>query len=128
VREKWASYNIEGWGAFVLKEKLKLVKGCLKEWHQNHCQNLEARCGMLKERMSTLDIKGETTALAEEEEVELHELSIGLHSLSRIQTSKCWQQARLKWLQEGDANTKFFHGVMSSRRRSNSIQLLQIND
>jgi len=26
VRDKWASYNIEGWGAFVLKEKLKLLK------------------------------------------------------------------------------------------------------
>jgi len=51
-----------------------------------------------------------------------------LHSLSRAQTSKCWQQARLKWLQEGDANTNFFNGIMSSRRRSNAIRLLQVND
>jgi len=51
----------------------------------------------------------------------LHELSISLHSLSRVQTSKRWQQARLK------ANPKFFHDVMSSRRRCNSIQLLHVN-
>lgn len=38
-----------------------------------------------------------------------------------------WQQARLEWLQEGDTNTKFFNDIMSSRRRSNSIQLLQVN-
>jgi len=36
VRDKRASYNIEGWGAYVLKEKLKMLKGGLKEWHQNH--------------------------------------------------------------------------------------------
>jgi len=40
VREKCGSYNIEGWGAYVLKEKLKLIKGSLKEWHQRHSQNL----------------------------------------------------------------------------------------
>ena len=31
VREEWISYNIEGWGAFVLKERLKLLKGSLKD-------------------------------------------------------------------------------------------------
>jgi len=77
--------------------------------------------------MSTLDNKGEIAALEEEEEIELHELSISLHSLLRVQTSKCWQQARLNWLKEGDANTKFFHDIMSSRRRCNSIQLLHVN-
>jgi len=84
VKEQWASYNIDGWGAYVLKEKLKRLKGSLKEWHQNHSQNLESRCGLLKERMSILDIKGETTALVEEEEDEIHALSVKLHSLSRI--------------------------------------------
>jgi len=59
------------------------------------------------ERMSILDIKGETSALMEEEVDEIHDLSVNLHSLSRIQTSVCWQQVRLKWLQEEDANTFF---------------------
>jgi len=126
VRDQWASYNIDGCGAFVLKEKLKLLKGSLKEWHYSHSQTLESRCGVLKERMSTLDIKGETSALEEDEVVEIHDLSVNLHSLARIQTSVCWQQSRLKWLQEGDANTIFFNGIMSSRRRHSTIQLLQV--
>jgi len=127
VRYNWGSYNIEGWGGFILKEKLKLIKNTLKDWHQQHSKNLEARCITVKERMSFLDTTGETSALLEEEESKLHDLSVSLHSLSRVQTSMCWQQVRLKWLQEADANTIFFNGVMSSRRRHNTIQLLQVN-
>jgi len=82
---------------------------------------------MLKERISSLNLKGKTSALEEEEVVELHELLVNLHSLSLIRTSVSWQQARLRWLQEGDANTKFFNGSMLARRRNNSIQLLQVN-
>ena len=127
VREKWGSFSIERWGAYVLTEKLKLIKGSLREWHQRHSQNLIGKCNTVKERMSTLDIKGETSTLDEEEVIELHDLSVNLHSLLRVQTSMCWQQAQTKWLQEGDANTKFFNGLMSSRRRHNSIQLLQVD-
>jgi len=77
--------------------------------------------------MLFLDTKGETSSLLEEEVSELIDLSASLHSMSRIQTSLCWQQARLKWLKEGDTNTIFFNRVMSSRRRHNVIQLLQVN-
>lgn len=31
VSEKWRSFQVEGWGGFVLKEKLKLMKVALKE-------------------------------------------------------------------------------------------------
>ena len=32
-----------------------------------------------------------------------------------------WQKFKITWLKEGDANSKFLHGVMSSRRHSNAI-------
>jgi hypothetical protein len=31
VKEKWGSLNLDGWGGFILKEKLKVMKGALKE-------------------------------------------------------------------------------------------------
>lgn len=53
---------------------------------------------------------------------------MNLHSLSRVQTSMCWKQVRLRWLQERDANTKYFNCVLTSRRRQNTIQLLQVDN
>ena len=44
-----------------------------------------------------------------------------IHSLSRLNISICWQQSRLLWLKEGDANSKKFHSVLASRRRRNAI-------
>jgi hypothetical protein len=34
VQEFWSSCNVEGWMGYVLKEKLKLLKGVIKEWNK----------------------------------------------------------------------------------------------
>ncbi|CAI8587708.1 unnamed protein product [Vicia faba] len=39
-----------------------------------------------------------------------------------------WQKSKLNWLRVGDGNSKFYHGFMSSRRRSNTITYLSVND
>jgi len=67
VRVKWSSFLLEGCGGYVLKEKLKLIKLALKEWHVHHSKNLPARIICLKDRIAAIDVKGETTILTEEE-------------------------------------------------------------
>ena len=63
----------------------------------------------------------------EEEEIrELRELSINLHSLARVHTSMNWKKAMMNWLKEGDANSQFFHNMMTSRQTQSSIHLIQV--
>lgn len=50
-----------------------------------------------------------------------------LHSLARINSSMHWEKSRICWFGEGDANNKLFHGVSSSRRRSNAIHSINGN-
>ena len=59
--------------------------------------------------------------LFEDECVELHGIATDIHSLSHLNTSICWQQSRVQWLRDGDANLKFFHSMMSYRRRHNAL-------
>ncbi|PNY07495.1 cysteine-rich receptor-like protein kinase, partial [Trifolium pratense] len=127
VREKWNSLQVDGWGGYVLKEKLKLIKAGLKEWHKVHTQNLHSRIDSLKARLSALDEKGEEEALSEEELVEFHGVSLDIHSLSRLHASISWQQSRSVWLKDGDANSKYFHSVLASRHRRNAMSAIQVD-
>ena len=127
VRDTWSSLQISGWGSFVLKEKLKLLKLALKDWHQRHAQNLPARILSLTDSITSLDLKGESEVLSDEEILELHGLSEELFSLSRANSSICWQQSRSRWLKERDANSKYFHRIMSSKRSRNAIPFFLVN-
>ncbi|MCI94854.1 cysteine-rich receptor-like protein kinase, partial [Trifolium medium] len=44
--------------------------------------------------------------LTVDEVAELHGITSDIHSLSRVHSSICWQQSRMLWLREGDANSK----------------------
>jgi hypothetical protein len=111
----------------VLKEKFKLIKLALKEWHQQHSQNIPSKLLSLKGKITCIDLKGETVVLKDDEVEKLHVLSEDLFSLSRINNSICWQQSRAQWLGEGDANTKFFHAIMSNRMRRNAASSFLVN-
>ncbi|PNX62627.1 cysteine-rich receptor-like protein kinase, partial [Trifolium pratense] len=71
--------------------------------------------------------KGEEDVLSEAELTELHGVSYDLHSLSKLHASISWQQSRSMWLKEGDANSKYFHSILASRRRRNAISVIQVD-
>jgi hypothetical protein len=45
--------------------------------------------------------------------------------LSAICKSRVKQRSRLTWLQQGDANTKYFHTMTNARKKKNSIHSLE---
>ncbi|MCI77325.1 endonuclease/exonuclease/phosphatase family protein, partial [Trifolium medium] len=73
---------VDGWGGYVLKEELKMIKAALNDWHTAHAQNFPSQIESLKVHLSGLDQKGEEEALSEAEIAELHEVTSDIHSLS----------------------------------------------
>jgi len=67
VCEKWGSFQCQGWGGHVLKEKLKMLKFSLKEWHQQHAKNMDSKIVTVKNRISCLESKAELSVLGEDE-------------------------------------------------------------
>jgi hypothetical protein len=55
VREKWGSFTCQGWGGYVLQQKFKLMKNCLKDWHNHHSQNLDSKLAEVKNKIAELD-------------------------------------------------------------------------
>ena len=48
-------------------------------------------------------------------------------SLYKADERSWMQKSKVKWLQEGDRNTKFFHLMVSTRRRMNLIENVSIH-
>lgn len=51
------------------------------------------------------------------------------YNTSLQQINSYWlQRSRLQWKIDGDLNTSFFHATISSRRRRNTVHMLQLQD
>ncbi|MCH86339.1 cysteine-rich receptor-like protein kinase [Trifolium medium] len=74
VKDQWQSFQVSGWGGYVLKEKLKMMKNSPKEWHLNHGRNTTGRLNEVKDRMNVLDIKGEDEDLSDADREKLRSL------------------------------------------------------
>lgn len=54
---------MRGCDDYVLKEKINLVKGILKEWHHKHGRNISRRLIEVDNYLILLDKEGEITRL-----------------------------------------------------------------
>lgn len=124
VKTEWDSLDVDGWSAFVLKEKFKFLKQKLKEWNKTHCGNLNDQIVNAKSDLEAWDLEGEESHLSEEESALRRECMANLRRLSRKWCSVQCQKARVRWLQDGDSNSMFFHGCINKKKRMSEILCL----
>jgi hypothetical protein len=63
VKGEWESYDVGGWMGYVLKEKLKRLKGALKKWNKEVYGNVDSKIAALVGEIEELDLKGELSRL-----------------------------------------------------------------
>ena len=105
-------------------KKLKFVKSKLKGWNRGVF-------GDLSERKSNIPLDIERIDRLEQEG-NLSQDLITLRNLRRKELGEVllkeevhWRQSsRIKWIKEGDSNSKFFHRVANGRRKRKFINLL----
>ncbi|XP_071919941.1 uncharacterized protein [Coffea arabica] len=108
VRQAW-EMECEGRSVKVLILKLKAVKHALRVWNKETFGNVTDRVREWEEQVQLLECSLEASP-TEEGQQRLLQAQCDLKA-ALLRESRYWHQKTcIRWLKEGGANTRFFHG------------------
>jgi hypothetical protein len=113
--------------AQVWKWKLNQLKLKLKGWSANIKKDIRIKKQHLSSSVSQYELLLEQRDLSDEEYESFFSAKNDLCNIYRDEVLYWQQRVRLQWLHKGDANTKFFHAIAPSKKRSNLISSLHID-
>ncbi|XP_072993767.1 uncharacterized protein [Typha latifolia] len=127
VQESWKRHaNGNPMQAFT--HRLSELRRSLTNWNRSAVGNVERRLRDTNQKLADLEELDANGLLSEEGTQSLRSCYNYKLALNRQLNIKWLQRSRLKWTEEGDRNTKFFHLSATMRRRRNSIVGIQGND
>ncbi|GLT47499.1 hypothetical protein SLA2020_211940 [Shorea laevis] len=121
VEEKWGEMVVEGFAGYKCQRKLKGLKEFLKGWNKEIFGNMEDQYEQAIRKVEQVDMQNEIADLEELEIIKRQEGFAEMWDCLKKREIIWKQKSRSKWVQEGDANTRFFHRVVNERRAQNSI-------
>ena len=80
----------------------------------------------LKSKFSDLDSIAERDGLSLNLRVEKENLLDQIRLIESDFIADIQQKAKVRWLKDGDENSKFFHGVVNGRARKNSYMVCSL--
>jgi hypothetical protein len=98
-------------------KKIRHLRQFLQGWSRNASGEYKKEKEQLLNIIDSLDIKVETSPLSESERKENKEADERLANLRRNEESKWAQRAKVKYIQEGGDNTKYFHLIANGKHR-----------
>ncbi|KAL8546919.1 hypothetical protein ACS0TY_006582 [Phlomoides rotata] len=125
----------ESWGQFVtsynpihrVTQKLKRLKASLKNWNKATFRNIFVEMEAATAALTAIQTESATLGDSEERLLEEIECTNRLNTVLSSHQIRSTQRNRLKWLQDGDRNSKFFHTMNRIRKSSCGLSSLMVD-
>ncbi|XP_058784985.1 uncharacterized protein LOC131659881 [Vicia villosa] len=125
VKKEWEGIKVQGRGDFVLKEKFRLIKERLKWWEKNIFGKIDLE---IEENVKELNKWDDREVWEEEIHLNKVKASKNIWFNLKLKENMLIQKSRMRWLNDGDDNSRYFHNSVKERRRMNRICLLDSNE
>lgn len=112
---------MNGSGLVKLAVKIKRLKIHLKTWNREVFERVETNIQILGDNIVELEAKL-CCAYDRDVEFELIEKRAALESCLLQEEILLKQKTRVKWLKEGDSNSKFFHATLQNRKSRGTLR------
>ncbi|XP_006590126.1 uncharacterized protein [Glycine max] len=114
-------------GGFALKVKIKKLKEAIKLWNREHFGDTLKKVQLIEAELNRLEDANITTQLTQHELMKRKTLQAELWAATQAHESLMRQKARVRWIREGDCNSRYFHLLMNYRRTTNAVKGVLIN-
>ncbi|XP_058726223.1 uncharacterized protein LOC131597549 [Vicia villosa] len=118
LEKEWKEMEVYGRGDYVLKEKFRLLKSKLKWWNVNIFGKIDME---LEEGVKEINVIDDLPSDEEEEGGARRKANNIFWMNLKIRENMLIQKARLKWINDGDDNNKYFHSIMKRGLRCNFL-------
>ena len=126
VRNCWSESQPKGWGGYVLKSKLQILKQRLKNWSKDNIGDLGNKVKKIQQKLN--DLENSLSAQPSDQQVqELKKTQADLWEKATLHESFVRQKSRSKWIKEGDNNTSYFHRIINYSKRRNALRGMLID-
>ncbi|XP_035845355.1 uncharacterized protein LOC118491582 [Helianthus annuus] len=111
----------------VFSNKLRFIKNRIKAWRDKMRVKENEEIALARDELEDLELIMEIRDLSEDEEWALSEIKKVINDFDENKARDTKQRSRVKWIKEGDENSKFFHAMVNNRKASNAIHGLSID-
>ncbi|GKV18712.1 hypothetical protein SLEP1_g29053 [Rubroshorea leprosula] len=104
------------------------MKKALKVWSRNMVPETNSIIKKCEDSIVAIDLKGEVTPLSKEDVQSKRNNFLQLWKHQKVKEGMWRQKTKKAWINDGDANMKFFHRCVKGKRRQNEIVGIQVGD
>ncbi|XP_021991668.1 uncharacterized protein LOC110888450 [Helianthus annuus] len=110
-----------------LEVKFKAIREELKTWRNKEKAKDEEQIATATENIEKPEIEAEKRSLTEQEIEFWKGYKRSIKEWQKVKAKDLMQRSRLKWIELGDENTRFFHTLVNSHKVRNRVNGLWID-